>query len=55
MAKINENKLAQQVVEMEGGEQSLSIAQVKEVISKTFKALAEYPMSEVVALVEKHS
>jgi predicted transcriptional regulator len=55
VAKINENKLAKAVTEVEGGDLNLSVAQVKEVMKAMLDVLAnEFSMSEVVALLESH-
>jgi predicted transcriptional regulator len=55
VAKINENKLAKSVTDLEGGIENLTVAQVKEVMKATFEILAnEFKMSEVVALLESH-
>lgn len=52
---INENKLADAVCMAEGGKESLSVAQVKEVIRLTLDELAQARPSEVLALLEKHA
>lgn len=60
MRKINENAVAQYVAGDEGLKESLSIAQIKEVIKLTLDWLAcecfEEPenMSGVMAMLEKH-
>jgi hypothetical protein len=51
---INENTLAKDIALLEGNSQSLSIAQVKEVIRLTLDCLAKHRMSDVVKLIEKH-
>lgn len=52
---INENRLAKRVSQLERGKKQISIAQIKEVLRRTFDVLAhEYRMSEVVQLIEKH-
>lgn len=58
MSKINENRLAEKVASAEGLKQSLSIAQIKEVVKLTLNALgrewAAGNAAGVVELVEKH-
>ena len=51
---INEHKLALRVAEVEGGEEELSIAQIKEVIKATLIELTYEKPSDVLKLVEKH-
>jgi len=41
--KINLHRLAQQIVQQEGGRVNLSIAQVKEVLSIALHLLSQYP------------
>lgn len=54
MARINLNTLAKEVAEKEGLRESLSIAQIKEVIKLTISELAEYYLpSEVLELLER--
>ena len=50
--KLNLNKLAADVALAEGGAQSVSIGQVKEIVRKTFLALRDYPPSQVLAAIE---
>lgn len=50
---MNLNKLAKDITLAEGGEVNLSIAQVKEVLRITIDRLANYPLWEVVRLIEK--
>ena len=53
--RINENKLARHVALREGLRQSVSIAQVKEVLRHALDILAsDYPPSAVLALLERH-
>ena len=52
---INLNKLAKKIAEEEGGEQNLSIAQIKEVLRITLEQLAQELPSDVLALLEKYS
>lgn len=52
---INENTLAKQVACLEGKKVEVNIAQIKEVLRLGLQMLARYKMSEVVALVEKHT
>lgn len=53
MAKINLNALAKDVTLAEGGKESLSVAQVKEVIKQTLSALkAEWEAGNEVGVVE---
>ena len=54
MAKINENVLAKQIAEREGGHKNLSIAQIKEVLNIALDLLSDITPSEVMALIEKH-
>ncbi|MFQ5788523.1 MAG: hypothetical protein ACE5H1_11155 [Thermodesulfobacteriota bacterium] len=55
MPKINENTLAKDVADREGGAQKVNLAQIKEIVKCTLDELAEnYQPSEVMALVEKH-
>jgi hypothetical protein len=51
---INENTLAKEIAAEEGGKENLSIAQVKEVLSRICKNFARRPFSEVAQLLEKH-
>lgn len=59
MKKINENKLAESVVKEEGGKQSLSIGQVKEVMRIVLEHLAHELFvsnaSGVMELLERHN
>lgn len=59
MSKINENRLAEKVASTEGLKQSLSIAQIKEVVKLTLDALgtewAAGNETGVVELVTKHA
>lgn len=50
---INQNHLARSVAAAEGGKQSLSVAQIKEVLRLTLDYLADSKPSEVLALLEK--
>lgn len=49
---INLNKLAKEITLKEGGKESLSIAQVKEVLSITLDKLSEEKPSDVLELLE---
>jgi len=51
---ISEHKLAIKVAEVEGGKESLSIAQIKEIIHATLIELTYERPSDVLKLVEKH-
>lgn len=51
---INGNKLAVSAAIKEGGKIQVNIAQIKEVQKCTFKALAKFKASEVMALIEKY-
>ena len=59
MSKINENRLAEKVASAEGLKQSLSIAQVKEVVRITLNEIGRewYVGNEpgVIELIKKHS
>ena len=46
--KINLNELAREVTLVEGKKESVSIAQVKEVMNILFRMLGEYPVEDVV-------
>jgi hypothetical protein len=50
---INQNQLAQRVTLREGGAQSLSIAQVKEVLRLVLDELSREQPSEVLRLLER--
>ena len=52
--KINENKLAVEIAEEEGGKVAVNIGQIKEVVKILLGKLAEFRASEVMALIEKH-
>ena len=58
MAKINENKLAKDIAEEEGGELNLGIAQVKEVqkliLDKLANEWTEGNEDGVIQLIKKH-
>ena len=51
---MNLNELARAITEAEGGKQSLSIAQVKEVLKITLTQLANMPYAEVAGLLKKY-
>lgn len=51
---ISEHQLAINVAKSEGGKESLSIAQIKEVIHATLIELTYGKPSDVLKLVEKH-
>lgn len=53
-APIDQNDLARDITEAEGGKQSLSIAQVKEVLRLTLEALAKHRPASVLKLVYAH-
>jgi len=50
---INLNKLAVEISKKEGGEQNLSIGQIKEVLRITLDILAKHEPSAVLAMLEK--
>ena len=52
--KINENKLAKKIADIEGKKYELSIAQIKEVLKITLELLNLEKPSKVLALLEKH-
>jgi hypothetical protein len=52
MAKINQNTLAKEISQQEGGLDELNIGQIKEVLRITLELLAEKKPSEVLALLE---
>jgi len=54
MAKINENKFAKKVAELEGGKVQVNIAQIKQILKIAFDLLAEEKGSDALALIEKH-
>ena len=54
MAKINENKLAARIANLEAGRTSVNIAQIKEVLKIALDLLAEEYASDALALIEKH-
>ena len=49
--RVNKNNLAKEVTLREGGKQSISIAQVKEVIKHTFDVLSEYPEEAILKAI----
>ncbi len=51
---MNLNKLAQTVTLKEGKKQSISIAQVKEVMKILFQELAKEKPSEVLKIIERY-
>jgi len=52
--KVNKNELAVEVSRKEGGKQSLSIGQIKEVIAITFRCLKKgYTGSAILKAVEE--
>lgn len=53
MAKINMNKVAKEVAAKEGGVQSVSIAQIKEVLRLGIDVLKGFKVSQVVELLER--
>lgn len=53
MKPINRNALAKRITEREALVQSLSIAQVKEVLRITLEELTRFPASSVLLLLEK--
>jgi hypothetical protein len=55
LPRINENKLAEEIAEREGGKKNLTIAQIKEVQRHLLDLLAEKPCSDVFALIAKHA
>ena len=50
---INLNKLAKEITIVEGGAESISIAQVKEVLKITLEKLAQEKFSDVLKLLER--
>jgi hypothetical protein len=51
---INENKLAKEIADREGGKLNLTIAQIKEVLRITLDLLSEHTASQILLLIEKH-
>lgn len=54
LPRINENTLAKEIAEREGGKRNLSIADVKEVQRHLLDRLAELPATDVLRLIAKH-
>lgn len=54
MERINQNELARIITLSEGKRESVSIAQVKEVIKLTLDKLATYPDEVILELIERH-
>lgn len=53
MPKIDIHKLAVDVTKDEGGKQSISIAQVKEVIRLTFRRLCFYENEDIIEAIRR--
>lgn len=55
MAKINLNRLAVKVADVEGGHTQVNIAQIKEVLSIALSILAVERPSDVLAMLESRA
>ena len=51
---MNLNKLAKKITLQEGGKESISIAQVKEVMKLVFQNLAKIKPSEALKIIERY-